>query len=169
MTPHGTTARYNYHRCRCPECKEAQRLYSARRRRNNPHPNRLVSAKRVARHLRKLHRYEIGLRSLSDITGMSFPYLGAVRSGKRRRVRLQTERMILSITREAYAGGARIPSGPTAKRLRRLRREGFTYNKLGEQLNLWPETLMKIVNRKKTVRASTQMKVEKFYRRIMAA
>lgn len=169
MAPHGSAARYNYHSCRCSKCKESQRVYSKIRRSKNPHPNRLVPAGPTAKHLRKLRRHKVGLRSLRDITGMSFSHLRLLRAGKKQFVQLRTERKILQITGEAYAGGARISSVPTAIRLRRLRQEGFTYSRLAVQLKLWPETLMKIVNRKALVRASTEMKVEKFYNKIMAA
>lgn len=135
----------------------------------SPRPNPLVPAKAVGKHLRKLQRHAVGLRAVRDVTGLSFSRLGDLRQGKARRVMLKTERLVLSVTVEAYAGGARISGKKTIRLIRDLRAEGFTYDRLAAQLNLWPDTLHRLVNRKGTVRADTAMRVEKFYNLVMAA
>lgn len=165
MNSHGTRTKYNYHGCRCDECKAANRIYTSARR--NTHPNALVSAKAAKKHLRKLQRGDVGLRAVRDVTGLSCSRLGDVRRGHAHRVTRSTERLILSVTPEAYSGGARVSGKQTLRLIQKLRDEGFTYQRLATQLNLWPKTLQRIVNRKGNVLADTQMRVERFYNLIM--
>jgi hypothetical protein len=113
-------------------------------------------------------RRGVGLRSVSDVTGVTFSRLGDVRRGKSTRVTLRTERLILNVTANAYAGGARVNGNKTLRLVEKLRREGFTYERLAKQLDLWPETLHRMMKRKGDVIASTEMRVEKFYRALMA-
>lgn len=168
IAPHGNRTRYIHRGCRCGPCREANRVYSVERRRQFPHPNALVSAKAVKRHLRLLGRRGVGLRAVRDVTGLNLTRLLELRSGNAGRVTRRTERLILNVTSEAYADAARIPGKRTICLIKRMKRQGFNYRQLALKLDLWPETLQRIVKRKGNVLAKTQMKVERFYNRLMA-
>lgn len=167
IAPHGTRTRYLHRKCRCEPCREANSAYAAARYRNSARPNPLVPATAARKHLRLLNRHGVGIDSVSDVTGLGTSPLQQLRAGRRERVTLKTEQLILGVTIDAYAGGARIPARRTIYLVKRLRGEGFTYERLAVQLNLWPETLHRLVKRNGTVLADTQMRVEKFYNRLM--
>lgn len=168
MSEHGTRARYIHYDCRCLPCKKANSDYAAARYRARSRSNPLVSSDVTRRHLRLLKRSGVGVRVVSDITGIPFQHVSSLRNRKDARVTLRTEQLILGVTIGAYSGGAKVPARKTIRLVKRLRREGFTYHRLAVQFNFWPQTLQRLVKRNKTVTADTEMRVQKFYDRVMA-
>lgn len=166
---HGKRATYIRRGCRCAPCKEANRLYNIEYRRARPHPNAMVNARRAKRHILKLSKHGVGLRAIRDVTGMSFSHLGEIRRGTCARVRTTTERRLLAITADAHADHATICGARTLRLVMKLRSEGFGYHQLALRLDMCSEALERLVRRKGNVKAVTQMKVQKFYDRIMAA
>ena len=158
---HGRSCYIN-HACRCKICSAASRVYHQRWRERHPNPNRLVSAERTWRHLCELSEQGVGVRSVADVTGLSTARLGSIRAGSKGRVTLSTERRVLSVTAEAYAGGAKVPAGKAKRMVKALRREGFTYKRLGDETGLWPRSIKQITTRT-WVRGKTQMRLERFY------
>jgi hypothetical protein len=163
---HGTRTAYTWHRCRCNPCTEANRVYNERRR--APRSNYLIPGSVAQAHLKGLQQSGVGLRSVHDVTGISVSRLFEITTGAAR-IKRKTQRLILDVTADAHADGARIPSGPTVKMVRQLKREGFNYKQLALRLDMCPEALQRMVKRKGNVLARTQMRLEKFYMRIMAA
>jgi hypothetical protein len=145
------------------ECKLANSTYTAARRQKDPHPNALRSSEVSTAHLRFLQVSSVGLRAVSDVTGVSFTRLRELRSGKVTKVTRKIESRILSVTVDAYAGGANVSARRTIELVKKLRREGFTYERLARQMDLWPDTLHRLVKRKGNIRADTEMRVAKFY------
>lgn len=163
----GNRSRYLNGRCRCAPCKAANSAYVRERRARNPHPNALVLDKAAKRHLRKLRRQGVGLDSIQDVTGLGRTTISDIRNGARSKITRTTERLILSVTKDAYAGGARIPARKTIYMVKRLVREGFTEERLSVRLGLERSTIPRLVKRNTLVEGVTQMKVERFYNRLM--
>lgn len=164
---HGSISRYVNRKCRCSSCKKANTVYQRKRRK--PHPNRKVSAIRSQKYLRRLNQHSMGLRSVAEIAEMTFGHLRRIRSGEIRKVRLTTQNAILSVPLIAHADAALIPGHKTHRMITHLRNEGFTYEQLALKFEMNPRTIKNFVERKHYVLAKTQMKVEKFYNRVMAA
>lgn len=144
--------------CHCVLCKRANADYQARRDAFGPY---LVSAERARKHLRRL-KGTVGLVTVADITGIHIVRLGAIRSGKTRSIRPERERVILNVD----ANAADIVSAKEVHRMtKELLKEGFTHRSLGERMGLNGPFR---IQRKDFVRAKTQMRLEKFYNKIMA-
>lgn len=100
--PHGTLARYNQ-RCRCEPCKKAQRLYAAELRARHAigQANPIVSATRARNHIWRLKKAGVGQVWLHRASGVRLTTIQEIRTGKKRRIRKDTERAILAVTADA--------------------------------------------------------------------
>lgn len=168
---HGTRSMFINRKCRCAPCRAANAIYSAnwiakKRAGNGAH---LRPAEKSRLHLIDLQDHGLGLRAVSDATDVSVDTIRNIREGISTRVRGRTERKILNTTPDAVANSALIPSRKVRAMIRKLKTEGFTLKLVAERAGLHPEAVQKIVKRKRNVRATTQMKIEKLFNRIMAA
>lgn len=163
--PHGTRIRY-VAGCRCVPCRAANSRYESLRlrERRNGDWNGLVPADRARKHLRALSRAGVGRRSISEACDVGTTVICQIRSGAKTQIRARTERKILSVSKDAYAAGARVPAASTWVRIRRLLREGFTRGELAVRLGRQKRALQ-ICRRR--VLARTAMEVERFYERTM--
>src|SRR5581483_5514038 len=133
--PHGTRARY-VTGCRCQECREANRLFYHIRIKEKifGRSNGLVSAQAARRHMLKLSAQGVGRRAIGAACGVADSILTLIRSGRRKTIRANTERRILSVTRDAIADKALVSNGRTWKLIDRLLQEGFTRTELARRL-----------------------------------
>jgi hypothetical protein len=87
--------------CRCKLCNRANNAYEAERRRIRSRPdsdwdNPFVSADRARNHLIFLAQHGIGVNALKRRTGIQTATLGAIRSGRKKKILRNTERKIIS-------------------------------------------------------------------------
>jgi hypothetical protein len=91
--------------------------------------------------------------------------ISEVKRGLKTNVRRETERKILAITREAYSDHALIPANHTLRQITELLTEGFTKTELARRLGYKTRALQIAPGK---IIAKTAVKVDKFYRAIMA-
>src|SRR5436309_15772874 len=100
--PHGTRARYVALKCRCDACRAANTAYyhvvKARGQR--------VSAARARYHLAQLSALGVGYKSVAAASDVAKGLLREIISGRRDRIREETERRILAVDRRAAADHA---------------------------------------------------------------
>lgn len=156
--------------CRCLPCRAAINEYNKGRIKARREGRQgYVLAERTMKHLLKFDN----LYAVRDVLGYrQSTYLRFIAIGKQKRVRLETEAKILAIDpatikqqRLAFmSDGVRVPYGPTKRRLRLLRNEGFTLKRIARETKV---SLAVFVPRKQNVTARTEMRVEQFYNRVM--
>ncbi len=163
--PHGERLRYMAG-CRCVPCRAANSRYESQRqaKRKAGEWNGLVPAKRARRHIIKLSRLGVGRRALAEASDVGATIIMEIRSGRKNRIRKQTETRILGVTAEAVSGGALVSASRTLRLINRLlETEGFTKAEIARRLGY---TTPKLQIRGEFVRASTAAAVERLYRRL---
>jgi len=160
----GTRLRYMAG-CRCVPCRAANSSYetmrAAERRKGNW--NGLVPAMRARRHLIKLSRLGIGRDSVAAASDVGVTTISEVFRGIKLNIRSETEKKLLSVTKDAVADHGYVSARRTWVLLNRLLSEGITKTELSRRLG-YKGTLQ---FNKEVVTAKTAGKVERFYRRIM--
>jgi hypothetical protein len=164
--PHGTRIKY-INGCKCLLCRAANSNYQTAREaaKKLGDWNGIVNAGKARRHIHRLSLQGVGRRAIADASDVGLTIVSEIRTGKRLRIRSRTERAILAVTIEAVSGGALVDADPTWKRLCKLIEEGFSKAEIARRLGLRSPRLQ--FNRVE-VTARTAMRVEKFYRAIMA-
>jgi hypothetical protein len=161
---HGTRAKYSSG-CRCDECRVANTRYQCGRRKQGwP---RKVAAKVARRHIRKLARRGVGRRSVADAATISERTVGNIKAGRVKTIFSSTEKKILAITPAAVADNALVNAAPTLKKLNKLLNEGLTKKELARRLGSRAKVPMLQIKGPK-IKARNEMKVDKFYRKLMA-
>ncbi|MGH8748830.1 MAG: hypothetical protein ACREU5_06960 [Burkholderiales bacterium] len=165
--PHGLRVRYMAG-CRCDECREANNSYERMRGklRRNGEANGLVDAARVRRHLLRLSRAGIGRRTVADVAGVSASIVGAVRSGRKARLRAQTAKRILAVGPDVLTDAKLVDARSTWRKIERLLAEGFTRGAIAVRLGMQSPALQL---RKDRVTARNRARVDRLYREIMGA
>lgn len=130
--PHGTRARYVGGKCRCDECRRANREYA--RSRVGAVPNPLVDATEAREHLLRLSAAGIGKLSVAAASDVPCCIVSQVKMGRKTRIRAATARRLLSVDATALADHALLPGGPTRAALRELRRLGLTKTAIASRL-----------------------------------
>lgn len=169
--PHGDYAKYVVERCRCDECRAANRAYELRRSRamrrpdENWHP--YVDAGPAREHVEWLAGCGIGLKSLAKLSGVPHGSLSKLMYGdsKRgmgpsRRVRPATAERIMLVMPNHAAGAQKFPAAHTWRLLDDLIGRGWPKAELARRLGLQGPGLQ--ISRRQ-VRASTARKVELLY------
>jgi hypothetical protein len=133
---HGTRARYVAGKCRCDDCRRANREYAQqaalRKARGGADP--LVSADAARAHLLDLAKADVGRRAVSAASDVSETVLQDVRSGRKTQIRRSTEKRILAVDASARSDHSRVPAGPTNAALKKLRKLGMTKTAISERL-----------------------------------
>lgn len=165
--PHGTRARFEQG-CRCLLCRVvvAQRVRERKASilAGTYEFNGIVDAKPARKHLCKLSRAGVGIRSVAEITEKNRWKLIEIRAGRIKNVRAATVRAILAVSIDAIADGARVPAGKTRKMLAELIEEGFTQREIAKRLNRKGRFS---IRNQKYVFARTEMEVEKLFNQVM--
>lgn len=161
---HGTRARYVAARCRCDDCRRANREYAQKAAlrvvRGGADPLVLADAART--HLLDLSKADVGRRAVAAASDVSATVLQGVRSGRKAQIRRSTETRILAVDASARSDHSRVSAGPTKAALRKLRTLGVTKTAISEHLlgRRHPTQL----GGTKTVLASTEHAVENLLR-----
>ena len=169
---HGTVSKYVVERCRCPECREAARIYNRDRQRaiNRPDGNwkPYVAARETRKHLKALGAIGIGPKTVAELSGVSHGAISKILYGdytnKRkpsRRIRSETAERILAVNATRCTGAQRIPATSTWVLLDDLVARGFTKTWLAQRL-VGPHAVGLQLSHK-TVRASTARAVEELH------
>lgn len=168
LRPHGTRSRYQQG-CRCFHCRrvcaEYQKNRIARHKAGEP-SNHIVSATRAREHILTLGKSGVGLGTISEISGVNKSTLSLIRLGRKAQIREANERLILSVTKEARIDATRVSSKKTRRMVVKLNQEGFTHAEIAKRAGVSRSVFLP---RKRSVYARTEMRVERFYNKIMAA
>jgi hypothetical protein len=157
--------------CRCVACRAAFSKYQMETRRSRAARGpAFVSAAPSRRHLRRF----ANLHAVADVLGCDASWLWRIRAGHQKTVRPESERRILSANYDlvvkrrpmVMSDGVRVPAVKVKKLVRKLQDEGFTLKQIASGAGIAKAIL---IPRKRNVFASTEMKIEKFYRKVMAA
>jgi hypothetical protein len=165
---HGTHAKYAVERCRCDECRRAQREYNRHRVRQMARPDGVwcpyVDAGPVREHVRWLADCGVGIKTISKLSGVAHGTLWKLVYGDRargmapsRRVRPATAEKVMAVMPHHAAGGQKVPAGPTWRLLEELIARGWSRSELARRLGC--ETPALQIHRTR-VRASTARAVE---------
>jgi hypothetical protein len=163
---HGERARY-VAGCRCDKCKEANRLYyhkNVRDRiygRNNP----IVKATKARNHLKKLQKAGVGLRTVSDISGVPRSTLFGIRKGERRNCRRKTMERILAVSKDAYGDAHLVDAGPTQKLLEVILSWGYTKTAVAAMLGSKAKTPA-LQLKTDRITARNELKVQRLHRKL---
>jgi hypothetical protein len=162
---HGTRARYVAGKCRCDECRKANREY-ARSRLKAPF-NGLVDAAPARAHLLKLSAQGVGRRAVAAACDVALSVLVDVRTGRKPRIRAETSRRILAVDAGAMADHALVPARETRKAITELRRAGLTKREIAERLGSTAATPSLQLTRQK-VTAVNALKVRRLVTEVRA-
>lgn len=157
--PHGTRARYVGQRCRCSDCREANRVYAHQRARD---PR--IDAAPVRAHINALQSANVGLRSISDVADVPRVALQRIVNGQSRVLRSVANR-VLSVDASVIADGALVPAQETRRLIRNLVREGYPKARLAKMLGLDAPALQYT---RPQVTARTALRIRKLHDRLVA-
>jgi hypothetical protein len=125
--PHGKRARYQAG-CRCSLCRKANTDYERTRR-----PNGLVSADRASAHLLSLRAAGVGYRAVAAAAGLGRATVAkALRATTK--LRAETAKAILSVTKDALLDGAFVPSTRAKQMIEELKKEPLTQTRIAREL-----------------------------------
>lgn len=147
---HGTTVAYSKDGCRCLPCSEASRDYSYHRRLDAEEGRpRTIDIAPARAHLRALRKRGMGLRRISELSGIDYRALGrlsdATRSGKVITPRLSEA--ILAIALSPYPR-ARVSALSTTRRMQALMCAGWNVQQLTDHSGLSYSTVRFLANGK---------------------
>lgn len=163
---HGKRARYVCG-CRCEKCRTANRLYARSRAKAIIFHGKdsIVSAQATRQHLLYLSRHEVGRRAVAAASGVSETIIQQIRSGNKKTIRASTQNAILGVTTGCLSDHAHVSAKSTWQMLDELLREGFTKTELARRLGYKTPSLQM---KRTRITAKTHVRVERFYRIIMA-
>lgn len=126
-TGHGTRYMYTCKRCRCEACKVAWSTYQKawRRKLKLADADYVVSAELARKHLERLSKAGVGFRTVAEYTATQPQYIQAIRTGRRKRIRMSTEQRIMRIRPDAHADCGIIDAGPTKKLIGEILDSGY--------------------------------------------
>lgn len=148
--PHGTKLRSDSTGNICHRCRK--RLVW----------NGLVPTNRARRHLRLLSKHGIGRRAVHDATDISDTVLHDIKTGRKKRIRRNTERLILAVDAGVVADGALVDAAPVWRMIEKLReRHGYALSEIARRLGQKGPRLQLGARR---VTARNALKIEKLLR-----
>lgn len=133
--PHGERMRYMAG-CRCDACRAANSRYESERirARKSGDWNGIVPATAARAHILRLRRCNVGRRAIVAATDIAESIVHEIATGKRRRIRARTERLILAVNPAARSDRALVSAGRTWQRIRELLDEEYTEAFLAKRL-----------------------------------
>jgi hypothetical protein len=133
----GCGTRLQYHAgCRCYFCRTANSDYERERvaARKRGEWNGLVDASAAREHLLKLRKQGVGRRAVRLATDLNLSVIIKIYQGTRTKIRASTEKKILAVTPASRLDGAHVSAKQTWRRLDQLLDEGFTKERLAQEL-----------------------------------
>jgi hypothetical protein len=166
--PCGTRAKYVAGGCHCMLCRAANSRYECERAaaRKRGEGNGLVSAARAQAHLRwLLSKHGVGRRAVRAASDVGETTLQEIRSGRKTKIRAQTERRILAVDRLCVSDHALVPARRAWALLKRLKADGYPALRLVRFLGGKSSGLQfgRVMMTARNVR-----RVERLYRELMA-
>jgi transcriptional regulator with XRE-family HTH domain len=171
---HGTYACYTLDACRCAPCCQAVHEYEQNRVRQHAYGrwNGLVDAEPAKAHVRALTAAGMGLKRISEVSGVPHGSLWKLMYGKRRadgtmiasrRVRPSTADRLLAVKLE-LADGAKVDPTGAVRRLRALVALGWSQSKITARLGMPLGSLNQLVLGKRgQILVSTDKAVRALY------
>jgi hypothetical protein len=162
--PHGTRLRY-MGGCRCDDCRRANSRYESERQRARKMGdwNGIVPADRARQHMLKLARQGVGRRAVQAATDIADTVLSDIRTGRKKRIRARTERLILAVTKSQASDHALVSAKSTNQRIALLLEEGYTKSYLAKRLGYKREALQ---FNAETITVRNRDRVERLYRKL---
>jgi hypothetical protein len=154
----GTRSRYNQKDCRCKDCREAQRVYHADRRRKVAYKqwNPWVDAEPARQHLQELQTAGVGRRRISELTGLDQANIWRIQHGQPKhckqppkQIRRATADSILAVSAsiEMLAGTALVDATGSHRRLQALVAVGWSQRRLAVRLGISPANFGSMMRR----------------------
>lgn len=138
---HGTRAAYVADRCRCDDCREANRADAAARRRAIAYGRwqPYVDAAPVRQHIERLRAAGMGINRVVALSGVGSGTVRQLVYGDRAgrptlRVRAATARAVLAIPLDRPASGALVPAAGARRLVTDLEEAGYTRQDLAAHL-----------------------------------
>lgn len=160
---HGSRARYSSG-CRCLICRAANSRYESERaaKRKSGQGNGLVGSERARAHILRLAKQGVGAKTVADAARTASSTIWKILAGLKTRIRAETERKILSVTRDAAGDGTLVDAAPTWRRIRELQEDGgFSKAEIARRLGRRSPALQ-IGKERVTLR--TAATIERFWR-----
>lgn len=162
---HGTRAKYVIDRCRCDDCREANRVAQIEHRRRIEPP--YVDARPAREHIEYLRANGVGLKTVAKASGVPHGALsklvyGTSTTAPSKRIRRATLDKILAVTPADCADSAKVPAGPTWELLGEMITAGVPKGEIARQLGAQQPALQ--ISRD-LVRGSTVRAVAELHRR----
>jgi transcriptional regulator with XRE-family HTH domain len=172
---HGTRARYMFgevgndtaNGCRCWECAQATNVYEKRRvaaRRRGIEA--FVDASEAAAHLRWLSANGLGQHRLAEVTGLSRSNIVAIKTGRRTRIRPETEQRVLACHLGMAGPGAPVPNRRVHEMVAELKAMGYAQQRLAQMLGYKGNSLQ--LRKSGRVTPAKAARIESLYLQITA-
>lgn len=162
---HGTRLQYMAG-CKCYHCRMANSAYERERlaARKAGDWNGLVDATKARQHLLALRKKGVGRDAVHAASDVAVSVIADVSTGAKTRIRARTERKILAVTAACRNDGALVSAAKTWRLIAQLLEEGFTKQRLAEELGF---KTRKLQLSRKQVTARNAARVERLYNRYM--
>lgn len=163
--PHGTRARYVALKCRCADCRRANREYFHAREaaKKAGDFNGLVSAEPAREHIKKLARAGVGYKMVAESASISSTIVLGIKKGERPRARARTVRKILAVTIDCRGDKTLVSGASTWRRIEKLLEEGFTKRDLARLLGYKSPAIQ---FRRQRVTVRTRARVERLFEKL---
>jgi hypothetical protein len=126
-----------------------------------------VSAEAVRKHLLRMRRKGIGYKTVAGACDVAPSLLGEIITGKVAHIRYRTEQRVLAVDEGCRTDGCRVAPARTQHLVEKILAKGFTQTWLSRELGCSVYIFSRNVwKNKRSVKASTALKVEKLWRRI---
>ncbi|HEX6518299.1 MAG TPA: hypothetical protein VF049_22250 [Nocardioidaceae bacterium] len=134
---HGTTARAFSTGCHCTPCRDAKNAYQRQtyRLRGYGQWQPYVDAGPTREHLHMLHNAGVSYQQIADQSGLSYGNLRRIVSGATKRVRPDTQGVVLALTVEGMRRKL-LPSAGSARRLQALLAVGWPLVRLAPHIGV---------------------------------
>lgn len=164
--PHGVRLRY-IGGCRCDACRRANTDYELARAkaRKAGDWNGIVPADRARDHLKTLSRLGIGRRTVQACTDIAESVLTDIRTGRKKRIRARTERLILGVTKAHAADRALVSARKSMRLLNALIGKGYTKTFLAARLGYKGHALQFNAD---TITVRNAARIERLHRELSA-
>lgn len=162
--PHGSRAKYVIEKCRCEECRKANREAEALRVRLKAYGryNCFVDAEPSRKRINYLVLSGLRVRDITSLTGMAKQTLYEIRYKVRKKVTPETERRLMEINPLAVErGGNFVPADEVWETIYRIMECGYSQAWIARKLG-YKAPALQFGNRK--IRRETAEKISELYR-----
>lgn len=160
---------YHAHGCRCEGCTVTAQNYQERRRKLIAYGRwpGLVEGAAAREHLAQLRKSGMGIRRISELTGLADVHIRQIASGEILRVSERTQAVILALKPGNVADGAFIDATGTKRRLQALCAVGWTWVALADELGIFAANVNRITQHAKVTKRFAA-EVAEMYDRVWA-